>query len=90
MTQLDIDFSTDDDREARADVWLWCAMLMRVEATELEYQWPRPTGEDLERTHAQLDALEAADERFMAKAAEVRGAEIDQECWERAMSRFSG
>jgi hypothetical protein len=76
------------EREARAHVWLWCAYLMRVEATPFEYP-DRPEHDPVKRAanFAEAERLNEAGDRFRAKAIEVAGGEIEG-MWGRAMDRF--
>lgn len=87
MTQLPLDF--DSDRTRRAQVWIWCALLMRTEATPLEYPEKPMAAEERERADEQIEALCDAGDRFMAKAGEVAGAPITDEQWDAAMQAFT-
>lgn len=87
MTQLPLTFEADD-REARARVWLWCTHLMTVERDARRAEWPVPA-EGVAAYHADLDMIEAAADRFYAKAEEVAGG-LRDESWREALEAFSG
>lgn len=89
MTQLPLDF--DSERTRKVNVWLWCARLMRAEASPFEYpEKPVLNPEEREANFARAEELHAVGDRFYAKAVEVAGGQLDDDAWERAMDAFDG
>ena len=87
MTQLPIDFEAAIKGAAarceRARVWLWLSHLARTDADAIAYAWPRPEGSE-----GEMNAADAAAQRFFAKACEVAGGELPEEAWRLAFDAF--
>lgn len=96
MTQLTLDFGAPlpapTGREKHARVWLWCAHLMSVEADAIRYSdaFAMDLNGERARRADELAMLDAAGDRFVAKADEVGGPDFHRRAWRDALIEFSG